>query len=69
MKSSRLSVKAGWAKCIVARDTKLKRGVAIKVLPEAFACGPERMARFQGEAEVHASLNDPNIAMIYGMRL
>src|SRR5271154_6336228 len=50
-----------------ARDTKLKRDVAIKVLPEAFACDPERMARFQREAEVLASLNHPNIAAIYGV--
>src|SRR5712692_2032190 len=48
-----------------ARDTKLKRDVALKVLPEAFARDPERMARFQREAEVLASLNHPNIAQIY----
>src|SRR5271165_4162347 len=40
-----------------ARDTKLKRDVALKVLPDAFARDPERMARFQREAEVLASLN------------
>jgi eukaryotic-like serine/threonine-protein kinase len=50
-----------------AHDTKLKRDVALKVLPEAFARDPERMARFQGEAEVLASLNHPNIAAIYGV--
>jgi Tol biopolymer transport system component len=50
-----------------ARDTKLKREVALKVLPEAFANNPERMARFQHEAEVLASLNHPNIAAIYGV--
>src|SRR6266481_3198965 len=50
-----------------ARDTKLKRDVALKVLPEAFAGDPERMARFQREAEVLASLNHPNIAQIYGI--
>src|SRR6202035_1005167 len=50
-----------------ARDPKLKRDVAIKVLPEAFARDPERMARFQREAEVLASLNHPNIASIYGV--
>ena len=50
-----------------ARDTKLKRDVALKVLPEAFARDPERMARFQREAEVLASLNHPNIAQIYGL--
>jgi eukaryotic-like serine/threonine-protein kinase len=50
-----------------ARDTKLKREVALKVLPEAFAGDPARMARFQREAEVLASLNHPNIAQIYGI--
>src|SRR5215468_10056023 len=50
-----------------ARDTKLKRDVALKVLPEAFARDPDRMARFQREAEVLASLNHPNIAHIYGV--
>src|SRR5713226_6631584 len=50
-----------------AKDTKLKREVALKVLPEAFAGDPERMARFQREAEVLASLNHPNIAQIYGI--
>ena len=50
-----------------ARDTKLKRDVALKVLPEAFAADPGRMARFQREAEVLASLNHPNIAHIYGV--
>jgi Tol biopolymer transport system component len=50
-----------------ARDTKLKREVALKVLPDAFANDPERMARFQREAEVLASLNHPNIAHIYGV--
>ena len=50
-----------------ARDTKLKREVALKVLPDAFARDPGRMARFQREAEVLASLNHPNIAHIYGV--
>src|ERR1700676_1171559 len=50
-----------------ARDTKLKRDVALKVLPDSFAGDPERMARFQREAEVLASLNPPNIAQIYGV--
>jgi serine/threonine-protein kinase len=49
-----------------ARDTKLKRDVALKVLPETFAHDSGRMARFQREAEVLASLNHPNIAQIYG---
>src|SRR5215831_17073743 len=50
-----------------ARDTKLKRDVALKVLPDAFAKDPGRMLRFQREAEVLASLNHPNIAAIYGV--
>jgi len=50
-----------------ARDTKLKRDVALKVLPDSFAANPDRMARFQREAEVLASLNHPNIAQIYGL--
>src|SRR5262249_44288512 len=50
-----------------ARDTKLKREVALKLLPDAFAGDPERMARFQREAEVLASLNHPNIAHVYGV--
>jgi serine/threonine protein kinase len=49
------------------RDTKLKRDVALKVLPEAFAADPDRMARFQREAEVLASLNHPHIAHIYAV--
>jgi serine/threonine-protein kinase len=49
-----------------ARDTKLKRDVAIKVLPDSFASDPERLARFQREAQVLASLNHPNIAAICG---
>ena len=50
-----------------ATDTNLKRAVAIKVLPDAVATDPERLARFQREAEVLASLNHPNIASIYGL--
>ncbi len=50
-----------------ARDTKLNRDVAIKVLPEAFAADPDRLARFTREAQVLASLNHPNIAAIYGI--
>ncbi|HJO38190.1 MAG: protein kinase [Vicinamibacterales bacterium] len=49
-----------------ARDTKLERDVALKVLPEDFATDPERLARFQREAKVLASLNHPNIATLYG---
>ena len=50
-----------------ARDTRLNRSVAIKVLPDAFAADAERLARFQREAQVLASLNHPNIAHIYGL--
>ncbi len=49
-----------------ARDTRLNRDVAIKVLPEMFARDPVRVARFQKEAKVLASLNHPNIAAIHG---
>jgi eukaryotic-like serine/threonine-protein kinase len=49
-----------------ARDTKLNRDVAIKILPSEFALDPERLARFKREAQVLASLNHPNIAQIYG---
>ena len=50
-----------------ARDTKLDRDVAIKILPQAFATDAGRMARFEREAKVLASLNHPNIAHIYGV--
>ena len=50
-----------------AADTNLKRHVAIKVLPQTVAADPERVARFQREAEVLAALNHPNIAHIHGL--
>jgi serine/threonine-protein kinase len=50
-----------------ATDTKLDRQVAIKILPEALAADPDRMARFEREAKVLASLNHPNIAAIHGV--
>jgi len=50
-----------------ARDTRLARDVALKMLPELFAGDPDRLARFQREAQVLASLNHPNIAAIYGV--
>jgi serine/threonine-protein kinase len=50
-----------------ARDTKLGRDVALKILPDAFAADPERVGRFRREAQVLASLNHPHIAAIYGL--
>ena len=50
-----------------ARDTKLNREVALKVLPDAFATDPDRMTRFEREAQVLAALNHPHIAAIYGL--
>ena len=50
-----------------ARDTKLGREVAIKILPPAFVSDPERVARFEREARTLASLNHPNIGGIYGL--
>src|SRR6188472_973048 len=50
-----------------ARDTKLNRDVAVKVLLPAIANDPDRLARFSREAQVLASLNHPNIAAIYGV--
>ena len=47
-----------------ARDTKLQRDVAVKILPDAFALDAERIARFKREAQVLASLNHPNIGAI-----
>ena len=49
-----------------AHDTKLRRDVALKVIPDAFALDPDRLARFKREAEVLASINHPHIAAIYG---
>ena len=50
-----------------ARDTKLDRDVALKVLPQAFTDDPDRLARFEREAKVLASLNHPNVGHIYGL--
>src|SRR5262252_7899880 len=50
-----------------ARDTKLGRDVALKILPDTFTHDPERLARFRREAQVLASLNHPHIAQIYGL--
>ena len=57
----------GMGEVYQARDTKLDRDEALKVLPEAFTADPERLARFEREAKVLASLNHPNIGSIYGL--
>ena len=50
-----------------ARDTKLHRDVAVKILPSALAADPDRLARFEREAQTLASLNHPHIAQIFGL--
>src|SRR2546430_14904184 len=60
--------KGGMGEVYRARDTKLKREVAIKILPEEFGRDADRVGRFQREAEVLASLNHPNIAAIYDVQ-
>ena len=50
-----------------ARDTKLGREVALKILPDAFASDPDRLMRFEREARTLASLNHPHIAQVYGV--
>ena len=57
----------GMGKVYRATDTQLGRDVALKILPDAFADDPDRLARFQREAQVLASLNHPGIASIYGI--
>jgi serine/threonine protein kinase len=56
----------GMGEVYVADDTSLDRKVALKFLPEVFTSDPERMARFEREAKLLASLNHPNIAGIHG---
>jgi eukaryotic-like serine/threonine-protein kinase len=53
--------KGGMGEVYRARDLKLKREVAIKILPDEFSCDADRVTRFQREAEVFAALNHPNI--------
>src|SRR5215468_4013502 len=60
--------KGGMGEVYRARDTKLKRDVAIKILPDEFSRDGDRLSRFQREAEVLASLNHPNIAAIYDLQ-
>src|SRR5262245_42722214 len=50
-----------------ARDTRLNRDVALKILPSIFAADPDRMARFEREAQLLASLNHPHIAALHGL--
>src|ERR1043166_9326428 len=59
--------KGGMGEVYRGRDTKLKRDVAIKILPDEFSRDPDRVRRFQREAEVLASLNHPNIAAIHSL--
>src|SRR6516162_4662189 len=60
--------KGGMGEVYRARDTKLKRDVAIKILPDEFSRDAARVSLFQREAEVLASLNHPNIAAIYDLQ-
>jgi serine/threonine protein kinase len=57
----------GMGEVYIARDTRLGRDVAIKILPQVFTADPDRLARFEREARVLASLNHPNIGAIYGV--
>jgi serine/threonine-protein kinase len=50
-----------------ARDAKLNRDVALKILPDSFASDPDRLTRFTREAQTLAALNHPNIAYIHGL--
>src|SRR2546425_6437189 len=68
MEVTALIGRGGMGEVYRARDTKLKREVAIKVLPDEFSRDAERVSRFQREAEVLASLNHPNIAAIYDLQ-
>ena len=67
MKSSRKSAQGAWARSIAPATPQLKRDVAIKILPADVTADAERLARFQREAEILASLNHPNIAQVFGI--
>jgi serine/threonine protein kinase len=58
--------KGGMGEVYRARDSRLSRDVALKILPEALASNPDRVARFEREARVLASLNHPHIAAVHG---
>src|SRR5215468_4170883 len=60
--------KGGMGEVYRATDTRLKREVAIKILPDEFSADSDRIGRFQREAELLASLNHPNIAGIYDLQ-
>ena len=66
-KVSTLLGEGGMGQVYQATDTQLGREVALKILPDAFAADPDRLARFTREAQILASLNHPNIAAIYGI--
>ena len=57
----------GMGEVFLAEDTRLKRRVALKVLPKGFAADPERLDRFQREAEAIAALNHPHIVTLYNI--
>jgi eukaryotic-like serine/threonine-protein kinase len=59
--------KGGMGEVFLAHDTKLRREVALKILPEAVRDDPERLRRFRIEAEAAANLNHPNIATVYSV--
>jgi serine/threonine protein kinase len=62
-----ITCRFGWGEVYRARDTKLGRDVALKVLPRLFTKDPERLARFEREARVLAVLNHPHVGVIYGL--
>ena len=70
MASSRVTARlgaGGMGEVYRARDTKLDRDVALKVLPESMAADRERLLRFEREAKTRAALNHPQIAQVYGL--